>query len=482
MAPFRAPSNLSSVDASEMSTLSSPRIPRFDTPHLSAVLPPPSRASTSASSGRSPRAEDYLKRMQQVGQAHQQQLQILEKHWDLMQDFEKGKLESFKQEHAVLKEKQLRLLKEVETQLQELSGSPAPEKQQEVTFGEAPQPQPVPTATRAPPRKVRVETGRALVLGAAGLLGREIFKNCRGKWELRGICSSRCPKSLRDGSSWAGEVVDGPILEVLEGQLKDFKSQVVLHLCGTEIGQKDGLDGANSVGFKTFAADTRAIASACEAHGVWLIHLSSDAVFNGLASPYTVNAEPTPVTDDGVASLQAEQEVLSHARTAVLRVPRCLYGPVEDLQESPVTGVLDQLRYGRVDFNIQPLYPTFVGDVASLLMLLLLQHLVDSGELRGIYHWQGPDQLSELQIAKVWCEATGDTLAASLRPRPSKCQADRALDISRLARSFPLTPTSFKEGLRKCLAPGELGDRLGRTVAGTLHWAAGCRAVGEQVV
>jgi hypothetical protein len=29
---------------------------------------------------------------------------------------------------------------------------------------------------------------------------------------------------------------------------------------------------------------------------------------------------------------------LSHARTAVLRVPRCLYGPVEDLQESPVTG------------------------------------------------------------------------------------------------------------------------------------------------
>ena len=30
-----------------------------------------------------------------------------------MQDFEKGKLESFKQERAVLKEKQLRLLKEV---------------------------------------------------------------------------------------------------------------------------------------------------------------------------------------------------------------------------------------------------------------------------------------------------------------------------------------------------------------------------------
>ena len=66
-------------------------------------------------------------------------------------------------------------------------------------------------------------------------------------------------------------------------------------------------------------------------------------------------------------------------------------------------GVLDQLRQGQVHFDIQPLYPTFVGDVASLL-LLLVEHLMD-GELRGIYHWQGPDQLSELQIAKVWCQA-----------------------------------------------------------------------------
>ena len=29
---------------------------------------------------------------------------------------------------------------------------------------------------------------------------------------------------------------------------------------------------------------------------------------------------------------------------------------------------------------------------------------MDGGELRGIYHWQGPDQLSELQIAKVLSE------------------------------------------------------------------------------
>lgn len=66
-------------------------------------------------------------------------------------------------------------------------------------------------------------------------------------------------------------------------------------------------------------------------------------------------------------------------------------------------GLLDQLSLGKLDFDIQPLYPTFTGDIAALL-LLLVEHLMDGGELRGIYHWQGPDQLSELQIAKVLSE------------------------------------------------------------------------------
>ena len=64
---------------------------------------------------------------------------------------------------------------------------------------------------------------------------------------------------------------------------------------------------------------------------------------------------------------------------------------------------MDQLSLGKLDFDIQPLYPTFTGDIAALL-LLLVEHLMDGGELRGIYHWQGPDQLSELQIAKVLSE------------------------------------------------------------------------------
>lgn len=71
-------------------------------------------------------------------------------------------------------------------------------------------------------------------------------------------------------------------------------------------------------------------------------------------------------------------------------------------------GILDELRRGKVDFDIQPVYPTYAGDVASVLHLLV-EHLLQGGELRGIYHFQGPDQLSELQIAKLWCQVRGLT-------------------------------------------------------------------------
>lgn len=82
-------------------------------------------------------------------------------------------------------------------------------------------------------------------------------------------------------------------------------------------------------------------------------------------------------------------------------------------------GLLDQLSLGKLDFDIQPLYPTFTGDIAALL-LLLVEHLMDGGELRGIYHWQGPDQLSELQIAKVLSEVGTQDVTRSTMTDDSK--------------------------------------------------------------
>ena len=86
-------------------------------------------------------------------------------------------------------------------------------------------------------------------------------------------------------------------------------------------------------------AAAAALASACEAWGIFLVQLSSNAVFGygDPAMPCAVDMEPHPQTPLGWRSLAAEQEVLSRCScAAVLRVPP-LYGPVECLDECAVT-------------------------------------------------------------------------------------------------------------------------------------------------
>ena len=82
------------------------------------------------------------------------------------------------------------------------------------------------------------------------------------------------------------------------------------------------------------------LATACEASQIFLLHLSSDAVFGTRqqtqqAQPQSVDAEPQPCTPLGWRTLAAEQEVLSRRASAVLRLP--LWdgpaGPAQSLEE-----------------------------------------------------------------------------------------------------------------------------------------------------
>lgn len=227
-------------------SLASPRRPRSigsDAP----LLPPPSCAA-------SPQAnpEDYLRRMQSICEANQQQLELLQAQWEILPDV------TAMRRHALLQRKQLRLLQEVQSQLQDFT----------------------------PPCHAR----RVMVV-AAGLFRSELLRRF-GHWHLRLV-----------------DDVPGNAVQSLQAQLKHFRPQLVLHL---------GSDVATCI----------AVSSACDLCDVFLLHLSSERVFDGESAPYAVDAEPRPVDEEGQRALLAEQQVLSRRRASVLRVPmRSLYGP-----------------------------------------------------------------------------------------------------------------------------------------------------------
>ena len=224
-------------------SLASPRRPRSNGSEA-PLLPPPSCAA-------SPQAnpEDYLRRMHSICQANQQQLELLQAQWEILPDL------AAMRKHAVLQRRQLRLLQEVQSQLED----------------------------------VRPGVPRRLLV-VAGFLREELLQRF-GHWHLRLV-----------------EDLKGNALKQLQLHLRDFRPQLVLHVT-------------------TDVATSIAVSSACDLCGTFLLHLSSEHVFDGAQAPYAVDAEPRPVDDEGEKALLAEEQVLSRRRAAVLRVPvNSLYG------------------------------------------------------------------------------------------------------------------------------------------------------------
>ncbi len=133
------------------------------------------------------------------------------------------------------------------------------------------------------------------------------------------------------------------------------------------------------------------IARACHRIGVKMIHISTDAVFDGTApSPYSETDRPNPTSVYARTKLEAEEGVLdAHPRAIVARVNFYGWSPTgrRSLAEfffnslaahAPVRGFTD------VTFC-----PMFVADLCVMLLEMLRL------ELSGLYHAVGPDAMTK---------------------------------------------------------------------------------------
>ncbi|MCD6393191.1 MAG: SDR family oxidoreductase [Planctomycetes bacterium] len=235
---------------------------------------------------------------------------------------------------------------------------------------------------------------KILVTGASGLLGRAI---CRELHEYS------CFKTV--GTAYSRTTEDLVMMNVLERRqiescIEKVRPDCIIHCAATR--KPDICEKDPDLTTRLNVNATKWIAAGASKIGAWMIHISTDYVFDGTDPPYRPDSKPNPLNAYGKSKLQSEMVMPKILKDfCILRVP-ILYGQIESLDESPVTVIANQLLAGREQKfdNWSTRYPTHTGDVAFVLRQII-EHKRNNPTFGGICHWSGNEAYTKFRMAQV---------------------------------------------------------------------------------
>jgi len=191
----------------------------------------------------------------------------------------------------------------------------------------------------------------------------------------------------------------------------------------------------------------------CAEFGVYLIHISTDYVFDGKSQPNTVGAPTNPLQNYGISKLISEMRVSANTTEyAIVRVPVLYWDVIENLEENAVTligkKVLNQIqKTAEDDYSIRR--PVYIPDFCKYLLSLI------QGPKNGTFHFYNPnDKLTKYEIAKRIADFLGKS-HAHIRPSnaTNSNMANRPYDTELQDEQYSIDTYSFTpldEGIRRC--------------------------------
>lgn len=270
-----------------------------------------------------------------------------------------------------------------------------------------------------------------LVTGASGYLGRNLARQAAAAgWHVVGTFR-RAPQPLQEIAWQRLDVSDRQaVLDLVAA----VRPAAIVHTAVAEPNDwAVNADGAAHV------------ALAAHAHGARLVHVSSDAIFNGASGLYAEDAPPEPITPYGAAKAAAETAVRAIDPGAALARTSLIIG---DEPYKHVQMVLDMLAGTRHDalFSDEIRCPIAVEDLATALL-----ELIDL-EVQGVLNVAGADSVSRYElgvlIARRWRQDPARLRAISTVESGLRRPTDVRLDIR---RAQALLRTSLR-GARTFLA------------------------------
>jgi dTDP-4-dehydrorhamnose reductase len=285
---------------------------------------------------------------------------------------------------------------------------------------------------------------RLLITGASGLLGANLLLAARSTHQL--VAVSHRQRVNLDGAECiqADLTVPGAARDLV----RTYRPRAVVHCAAlTDV---DRCEEQPDLAERLNAQVPGWLAEACAAIGARLVHISTDAVFDGEKRDYSEDDVPRPINTYGISKLRGEGAVLA-ANPSALVIRTNLFGWNAEPKLSLSEWFLDRLRRkerctGFTDVSVSPLVAEDLG--ARVLQLL-------SMSAAGVLHVAGRDVVTKYEFGRMVAEAFGlspdPILPGSVDASPLRSRRPHqlGLDVRRAESLLGVPMPRVEAGLRR---------------------------------
>ncbi len=295
---------------------------------------------------------------------------------------------------------------------------------------------------------------KILITGSNGLLGQKLVELIAQKTNYQLIATSRGENRLHlPHLNYEYHSLDITKNEEIETVLSKFLPNIVIHTAAmTNVDEcetnKEGCWAQNVVA-------TENIAQFCAKKDIFLLHLSTDFIFDGKSGPYNENDTPNPISYYGESKLAAEkalENTFKDINTNLYAIARTVlvYGIAQDMSRSNIILWVKKSLEDRKNIKVvddQWRTPTLAEDLAEGCFLIV------SKKKAGIFNIAGKNLLTPYHMAMATADffdlpSSYITRAdSSTFSQPAKRPPKTGFILDKAITTLEYQPHSFIEGL-----------------------------------
>jgi dTDP-4-dehydrorhamnose reductase len=286
-------------------------------------------------------------------------------------------------------------------------------------------------------------TLKLLITGASGLLGSKLCELAiRKKHEVYSAYNQHEPLH---GKPVQFDVSDKNAVQRI---FQKINPEAVVHAAA--LTNVDKCETQKELARKINLEGTENIAESCKEHQAFLIHISTDYVFDGEKGMYKETDKPSPINHYGLTKLRGEEHVKNLLDEYCIARASVIYGAV------PATGkinfalwLLNKLKRKEKVTIVTDQWnsPTLNTNLANMILEVLER------KLTGIFHLAGATRISRYEFAKLLAEtfsldknhitpvSSKDIKWNAKRPK------DSSLNVSKAFRTLKSKPLRINEAL-----------------------------------